>query len=333
LTDVTIPDMAGGIGNVPDCWDVSVVITTYNRAGVLARALESLLRQEASDLRYEILVVDNNSTDSTWAVVESLGDGTGGKLRYLFEPRQGVAYGRNAGIRASRAPIIAFTDDDVTVAPDWIATLKQALDGHPQADCVGGRVLPRGDQTMPSWLGRDYWGPVALLDYGDSPFYVTARRRLCLITANAAFRREVFGRIGLFAPHMVAVNDNELLVRLWRAGGQGLYEPNLVVTAHIADGRLTKRYHRRWHQRHGYYSALMHDEGLEGSHYGRFLGVPAWIYREAVDGGARSLAWSLRGDLDRAFLHERRFRFALGFVRSRWQEVFRRTTAAAARRG
>jgi glycosyltransferase involved in cell wall biosynthesis len=315
----------------PAAWDVSVVVTTYNRADVLPRALQGLLRQDARGVRYEVVVVDNNSTDSTRQVVEACMAGGQGSVRYVFEARQGISHGRNAGILSSRAPIVAFTDDDVTVAPDWVATLKRSLDAHPEADCVGGRVLLRAGQILPSWLTRDHWGPVALLDYGDAPFFVTDQRRLCLIGANTAFRRRVFERIGLYAAHMVAVNDNEILVRLWRSGGRGLYIPELVVVSDVATERLTKTYHRRWHQRHGRYSALMHDEGLEGTRWGRLLGVPAWIYREALEGSARWLACWLGGKPDRAFLHERRVRFALGFVGSRWRELARRAAGGNAR--
>jgi glycosyltransferase involved in cell wall biosynthesis len=279
-----------------------------------------------------VVVVDNGSTDATRGIVEAHAANGHRGVRYLFEPRRGISNGRNAGILASRAPIVAFTDDDVTVAPGWIATLKSVLDAHPEVDCVGGRVLPREGQALPSWLTRDHWGPLALLDYGDTPFYVTAKRRLCLITANAAFRRTIFDRIGLFGTQMVVASDNEILVRLWRSGGQGLYTPELVVLSDIASDRLTKGYHRRWHQRHGHYSALMHDEGLEGTNYGRVLGVPAWIYRQALERGARSVGCWLGGKPDRALLHENRFHFALGFVRSRWREVFRRASTIGVER-
>lgn len=308
-----------------DC-DVSVVISTYNRAEVLPYALESLLQQEPPQPQYEIVVVDNNSTDSTRAVVESFIARGYQHLRYLFEPRQGLAYGRNAGILASTAPIIAFTDDDVTVAPDWVQTLKQALDAHPETDCVGGRVLPRWKRPVPSWLSREHWGPLALLDYGDTAFYVSASRRLCLIGANTAFRRAVFSRIGLLAPHVqsykreVATEDHELLLRVWRSGGLGLYLPNLVVTSQIASERVTKAYHRRWHRRHGRFMAIMRDEGFEETRRGRVLGAPGWIFRAAVEGAVRCVGCLLRGDLDQAFLHETRLRFSLGFLATRWRE-------------
>ncbi len=329
---------ACGVIGVPDDLDVSVVVSTYNRAAVLRHALDSLLQQEPPGLHYEIVVVDNNSTDSTRGLVESFLARGCPNLRYLFEPRQGVAYGRNTGILSSQAPIIAFTDDDVIVAPDWIATLKRTLDEHPEIDCVGGRVLPRWNRALPSWLTREHWAPLALVDYGDTPFYVTASKRLCLLTANAAFRRAVFSRIGLFAPHVqavkreVATEDHELLLRLWRSGGQGFYAPTLIVTSDIATERFTKNYHRRWHQRHGHFSAIMHDEGLEGTHFARLFGVPAWIYREGVEGGVRCLGCLLRSNRDRAFLHETRLRFSLGFVGARWREFFFHATAATSGR-
>jgi glycosyltransferase involved in cell wall biosynthesis len=327
-----------GIDRRADDWEVSVVISTYNRAEVLPYALESLLQQKPPDVPYEIVVVDNNSTDSTRAVVESFMARGYRHLRYLFESRQGVAYGRNAGILASTAPIIAFTDDDVTVAPDWVRTLKQALDAHPEADCVGGRVLPRWSLPVPSWLCRENWGPLALLDYGDAPFYVNASKRLCLIGANTAFRRAVFSRVGLLANHVqsykreVGTEDHELLLRLWRSGGQGLYLPSLVVTSGIASERVTKAYHRRWHTRHGRSMARMRDEGFEQTRRGRVFGAPGWICRTAVEGAVRCVACLLRGDPDRAFLHETRVRFSVGFLATRWREFASRASSAEAKR-
>jgi glycosyltransferase involved in cell wall biosynthesis len=338
LDDAKSQPAAGGVLRARDDLDVSVVISTYNRADVLPHALHSLLRQAPPGLRYDIVVVDNNSTDSTRAVVEGFIGRDGSNLRYVFEPRQGLAHGRNTGVLASRAPIIAFTDDDVTVAPDWIATIKRTLDEHPEADCVGGPVLSRGNQTMPRWLTREHWSPLALLDYGNSPFYVTSSRRLCLIGANTAFRRSVFDRIGLFAPRVqsvkreVGTEDHEFLLRLWRLGRRGLYVPPLVVTSDVARNRLTKGYHRPWHRRHGRLSALMNDEGLEETHFGRLFGVPAWIYREILEGAVRCLGGLFSGNPDRAFLHEVRFWFSLGFVEARWREFFGRAPAGTSNR-
>src|SRR5688500_17877928 len=125
----------------PHTCDLTVVVSTYNRADRLPLALKALVEQ-TGDVQYEVLVVDNNSTDSTRDVVNALAASSGGKIRYAFEPRQGLSYGRNTGIELSAAPLLAFTDDDVQVAPDWVRQLKRTFDEHPEVNYVGGPVLP-----------------------------------------------------------------------------------------------------------------------------------------------------------------------------------------------
>ncbi|HKW94487.1 MAG TPA: glycosyltransferase [Methylomirabilota bacterium] len=309
--------------------DISVVLSTYNRVQVLPLALQSLLDQDCASARYEVVVVDNNSTDGTRPVVESFAV-KASNLRYVFEPTQGLSHARNAGILAARAPLIAFTDDDVRVSRDWVATIARLFAGHPEAACVGGKVLPSWAGPWPGWLTREHWSPLALLDYGDAPFHVNAARRLCLIGANSAYRREVFDRVGMFAPRVQAVGrevgteDHELLLRLWRAGGQGLYWPGLTVMSDIAPERMRRAYHRRWHHRHGRFSAIMHEEELEQTSVGRLFGVPGHLYRRAAVELAACLGRLLRGDVATAFTHEIGFQFCFGFFRARWREFFSR---------
>jgi glycosyltransferase involved in cell wall biosynthesis len=300
--------------------DVSVVLTTYNRARVLSSAIEGLLDQDLTPTRYEIIIVDNNSTDDTRQVVESFRS-RADNVRYLFEARQGISFGRNAGVRAARAPLIAFTDDDVRVARDWIRTIVSVLESHPEVVGVGGKVLPDWSGPWPTWLTREHWSPLALVDHGETPFYVTASRRVCLITANAAYRREVFDRFGLFSLDVQGVEDHELLLRVWRAGEQGLYWPWLTATALIDPDRMRRRYHRRWHRRHGRFLARMHDEEFERTRMGRFLGVPAHIYRRLAAHLGGWIAALIRGRFDAAFNHELGLWSASGFLASRWREL------------
>lgn len=292
--------------------------------------------QDADPGRFEVIVVDNNSTDGTRQAVEPF-IGKAPRVTYLFEPRQGVSYGRNTGIERATAPVIAFTDDDVRVARNWVSTIHAVMAEHPEAACVGGRVLPSWPEPCPAWLGREQWGPVGLLDYGDEALHVNASRRLCLITANAAYRREVLDRIGLFSPHVqavgreVATEDHELLLRLWRTGGQGLYWPALTVTADVVPERMRRRYHRRWHRRHGRYTAIMHDEEMERTTVGRFLGVPAHRYRQAASALAQWARRVISLDGSRAFHHELQLWWSLGFVSSRWTEVLSRRSRPGTR--
>jgi glycosyltransferase involved in cell wall biosynthesis len=319
--------------------DVSVVLSTYNRAHVLPRALDSLLDQDHDHARYEVIAVDNNSTDGTREHIESFST-RASNLRYVFEAKQGLSHARNAGILAARAPLIAFTDDDVRVSRHWVSTIARLFAEHPEAACVGGKVLPNWSGPWPGWLTREHWSPLALLDYGDVPFYVNATRRLCLIGANCAYRREVFEQIGMFAPYVqtlgreAGTEDHELLVRLWRAGGQGLYWPRLTIVSDIAPERMQRRYHRPWHRRAGRFAALMRDEDFEQTRVGRLLGVPAHLYRQAAIDLVACVGRLLRGDLARAFTHEVGLWFFLGFLTARWRESFSRrggpgTTTAA----
>lgn len=280
---------------VPE-YDISVVISTYNRCDMLPGALDSVLEQDCEETDYEVIVVDNNSTDGTRTVVESYLSRYL-NLRYVFEPRQGVSYGRNAGIAHASAPIIAFSDDDVRVAKDWISSIKRTFDEHPEIEFMGGKILPQWNTTPPSWLTREHWWALALLDYGDEPFYVSADNPLCLPTANASFRSEIFSQFGGFAPDFSGREDHEFLLRLWRAGRRGLYAPDLVVTAEIQSERLHKDYHRKWNATTGRFNSLMQLNeimGPDGRIVGeptdliKLFGVPAFVYRGLF---VESLKW------------------------------------------
>jgi glycosyltransferase involved in cell wall biosynthesis len=295
---------------------------------MLAAALESLLRQKTGGVSYEIIVVDNNSTDNTRATIEAFIAKGHANLRYVFEPKQGIAHGRNAGIAAARGDIIAFTDDDVVVTDNWIAIIKRAFAENPDVDYIGGKILPQWIEPPPQWLTVDHWWPLALLDRGDKRFHVNASHPLCLPTANASFRRELFSRIGLFSPEFSGREDHELFVRLWQAGGQGLYEPDLVVMATVQPERLLKSYHHRWSATTGRFNSLMRlDEFIapdgslisERSNGVKLFGVPGYMYREFLTESVGWLRQSVSGDDSRKLRHENRLCYLVGYIGKRYQ--------------
>jgi glycosyltransferase involved in cell wall biosynthesis len=300
--------------------DISVVISTYNRSKMLARTIESLLRQEGS-AAFEAIVVDNNSTDDTAAVVDTFAKRSP-LVRYVFEPKQGVSHGRNAGIQAARSNLLLFTDDDVTPDPRWVEQAKALFENKPEFGCIGGKVLPLWPATPPSWLTREHWSPLALLDYETAMTLNTANRR-CLITANMGVRRSVFERIGYFAPLLqktkgstCSMEDRELQERYWKAGGQCWYDPGLVVYADIQPERLGKEYHRKWHYAHGRLYALLKDEEMEQCGF-RVLGVPSHVIRQFITQSSAQALALLGGNSDAAFGHEVKRRFSAGFIRER----------------
>ncbi len=307
--------------------EVSVIISTYNRCKLLPSALESVLEQNSDDISYEVIVVDNNSTDETQSVVELFtAEHAKVSLKYIFEEQQGLSFGRNAGIAAASAPVIVFTDDDVCVSPDWIANIKRVFDRHPEIGFVGGKVVPHWNSEPPSWITNDHWSPLALQDHGDSSFYVNTERPICLVGANLAFRRQVFEQVGLFAPEFQRVRgsvgsmeDSEFEARYYRSGGYGLYEPSVIVSAPVELERLEKDYHRKWHTGNGQFSAKLRDEDFEKAS-ARLFDVPAHLYRQASESAFKWLKYSLLRRETEAFRAETELRFFAGFLRSRRKE-------------
>src|SRR5262245_27749696 len=119
--------------------EISVIVCTFNRATRLALALRALARVSVPDgLAWELIIVDNNSTDETARIVREFAALSGLRVRYLFETRQGLSFARNTGIASAEGRIIALTDDDVLVEPNWIASIHQAFAEHEVA-CVGGK--------------------------------------------------------------------------------------------------------------------------------------------------------------------------------------------------
>ena len=305
-------------------YDISVVLATYNRCELLGQALRSILSQDAGEVRYEVIVVDNNSVDRTREVVEFFVRRGARNLRYLLETRPGVSYVRNTGIANARSNMVAFFDDDVTVSSDWISLIHHTFLAHPEIDCVGGRVLPRWETNPPAWLNRDHWAPVALQDYGDAPMYIGENNPLCLLSANLAFRKPALERIGLFLPELQRVGDGigsmedaELLIRLWRGGGRALFIPSLIAEAYVPADRMTRSYHRRWHLGNGRFHALLRLDEIEQSRTGRLFDVPAHLYREALTNAWRLVRSWLKGDVTSAFKYETRLCFFWGYFRER----------------
>jgi GT2 family glycosyltransferase len=308
---------------------ISVVISTYNRADSLRAAIDSILRQPDPP-PYELIIVDNRSTDATALLVKQLA-ADWPRVRYVYEPRQGVSYGRNAGIADARATLIAFTDDDVTVAPDWLNAMLRAATEHPDCGCVGGKVMPRWPLPPPHWLTKRHWAPLALLDYGN-PQSIDAATPRCLITANMAIRREVFDQVGLFRPEFQKTagstcsnEDRELQERYWRSGGRCWFDPRILVEAEIQPERMTKQYHRRWHFSHGELHALLRDPDFEKSSF-RAFDIPGHVWRRF---GTSLLSTAISiFQSDRAFDREIEAWFFAGFISARIKRLAAKTQHA-----
>jgi glucosyl-dolichyl phosphate glucuronosyltransferase len=296
---------------------ISVIVPTRNRAENLSGALSALLAQRGfSD--YEIIPVDNGSTDSTWNCLTqfALRDA---RVHPVHEARPGISFARNAVIERARAQYVAFTDDDVRVEPQWVESIVRSFDQYRDADAIGGKVLPLWPSHPPAWLDRSAWGPLALVDYGDAPLRVDRDRPLCLIGANVAMRKAAFADVGLFSPAFPRGQDQEWLERLYRLGGHGMYVPGISIASPVDTDRMTKRYHRKWHYGRGRFLARMRLALLEATRIGRPLDVPGHVWRSLLSESASTIRAAVQGRQAEAFTHECAAWCRLGFVRERLQ--------------
>lgn len=231
---------------------VTVILCTFDRCQSLAKALESVAASALpSSVAWDVLVVDNNSSDRTREVVESFCCRYPGRFRYLFERQRGKSYALNSGIREAQGDILAFTDDDVTVEPSWLENLTAALHSG-QWSGAGGRILPPNGITFPYWLAIDgpylVEGPLVLFDRGSEPAELTVPP----FGANMAFRREMFEKYGGFRTHlgpppaMLRGEDTEFGRRIMRMGERLRYESAAVVHHEIPDSRLKREYFLSW---------------------------------------------------------------------------------------
>ncbi|NUR53864.1 MAG: glycosyltransferase family 2 protein [Acidobacteria bacterium] len=315
--------------------DATVLIATYNRARLLDETLASLQRMTvAPGRRWELIVVDNNSTDETRAVVERRAAAFPAPLRYLFERQQGRSSALNTGIAAAAGAVLAFTDDDVRVADGWLDAACGPLLGPDESMAyTGGPVRPIWEVPPPRWLDLsrgDLWGTIAIQDHGSTPFVYEEGRKVPL-GANMAARRSLFARVGGFRPDLGRTGGRlvlgqevpELLLRARAAGLRGIYLPAMTVDHHIPAKRLTPEYFRRWWFGKGVSRAALErmqritDTGVDLSVTPHLFRVPRYMYGTVV---RDAIAW-VRHRLARrhadAFRHEMMVAYFAGYFYAR----------------
>ncbi len=231
---------------------ISVIIPTRDRAAYLERVLESLLGQAYSPDSFEIIVVDNGSTDSTPGVCETF-SGRFPHFTYVFEERPGLHEARHRGVRLSRGGVLAFLDDDVETFPTWLEGIAAAF-ADPKVALVGGKVLPRYEAQPPWWVSG-MWKPLegggrvmkylSLFDPGES-----VRPMRFVFGCNFAVRKRVLLEARGFHPDSLPAEmlkyrgDGESWVSRYVHLSEytGLYHPRASIYHIIPAGRLTVEY-------------------------------------------------------------------------------------------
>lgn len=221
---------------------IAAIICTHNRDRYLGAAIDSLLKQDYEN--YEVLVVDNASSDRTREVVQARLPHP--RLKYVYEPVLGLSVARNRGAKESIAPILAYLDDDAEASPQWLQLIAAAYRNNERLAIAGGKVTLIWPEAVspPDWLSTDLAGGLGAYDLGDEVVYID-NPQLTPRGLNYSIRRSFLEEIGGFDPNLGRVGknllSNEELYMTEMAiakGWQVAYLPKALAAHNVAPERL-----------------------------------------------------------------------------------------------
>ncbi|HEY9690715.1 MAG TPA: glycosyltransferase [Oculatellaceae cyanobacterium] len=233
---------------------ISAIICTHNRAEYLGAAIDSLLKQDFTD--FEVLVVDNASSDRTMEVVEARLSNP--RLKYIYEPSLGLSIARNTGARSATGEILAYLDDDAVASPTWLSVLTRAFQSNEKLAVAGGKVtllLPKGI-TLPHWMSENLAGNLGKYDLGNQVVEIN-QPDMTPRGLNYSIRQTFLAQIGGFNVNLGRVGKNllsneELLVTelALQQGWQVAYLPDAEVAHNVTSERLKPAWflRRSWWQ-------------------------------------------------------------------------------------
>jgi glycosyltransferase involved in cell wall biosynthesis len=246
---------------------ISVVLCTYNRSDLLKGCLESLCAQTLDKSHYEIIVVDNNSSDNTFEVTrEFLGQEN---LRYMVETTPGLSHARNRGLREAQGKYVAYLDDDARAADTWLEVANNALQSiRPELDCLGGPYRPFYTTPKPEWFLDQY----EIRGFGDSPRYLKSNEYIS--GSNMIWAKESLHKIGGFNVNTGVIGnqlrlgeETNAIDNLWQLckQPQTYYSPDLIIYHLVPDYKMTVPYRLKRKFAEGQYQAAQVKlSGLSG---------------------------------------------------------------------
>ena len=301
--------------------DLSVIICTYNRAQSLDKTLESLEGMIVPEgIDWEVLVVDNNSSDKTKEVVEDFSRRGALNLGYLFESKQGKSFALNRGLESAKGEIIAFTDDDVLMDKGWLKDLIKATNRYREYDGFGGRIVPLWRTKPPAWLGisgeyNALRGTVFLRDDGCDDKEYCETKSVVPCGANMFFRKRGVDENGLFRSDLGpqagipgAAEDTEYCQRMVNRGKKFMYIGNAIAYHPVEPEKLTKSYLTKWR----YYCArsVVRSKGIPDNTI-CYFNVPRYLMKQLLQ---NFLRWNLSTDCQKRFYYKLGFYWALGEI-------------------
>jgi len=234
---------------------LSIIIPTFNRGDSLKLTLDSLVKQEFPVNKFEVLIVDNGSTDNTKIVSENfISSHQHHNIRYIYEPVPGLLSGRHRGAVESKGDILVYIDDDIDADSHWLEAIENSF-SDPAVQLVGGRNLPKYESEPPEWLewfwqkhsrGK-YCSYLSLLDFGEQVFEIDPNFVWGL---NFSIRKEKLFELGGFHPDCISQNlqcfqgDGEtgLTIKIKKLKYKTIYQPQALIFHRISAARMTYDY-------------------------------------------------------------------------------------------
>lgn len=232
---------------------LSVIIPTRNRASLLYNTLDSLISQTYPAIRFEVIVVDNGSTDSTAEVCNHF-ERRIQQFKRIYDPRPGLHNGRHTGLEAANGDILVYADDDIEALPTWLEGIAESFVDLSVA-LVGGKILPKFECPPPEWIDLlsartdSGWslGWYSLLDFGDAAHEIPHEY---VWGCNFSIRKDVLKKVGGFHPDSVPQElikyrgDGETAVSfaVRDLGLKAVYNPKAAVFHVVSSNRLTINY-------------------------------------------------------------------------------------------
>ena len=222
---------------------ISVVICTYNREKYIRKALDALAVQTMPVSNFEIIIINNNSTDRSAEEIQSFID-QHPELHTVFcnEDAQGLSYARNRGVKESKGKLITFLDDDAIAPPDFLEKCVRYAEAKPDTIALGGKIIPEFVDGKPEWYTKYYWGVTGQFDPGnDTGNMLYWGKFPC--GSNMTFTRSFFEKYGLFNTSLgrkgailLAGEEKELFSRVKTNDEKNKiwYYPDLIVY-HMVD--------------------------------------------------------------------------------------------------
>ena len=230
---------------------VSFIICTYNRADYLRDTLDSLCKSAPTSGSFEVLVIDNNSSDETPSVIRKIAESNPElELRYIHETQQGLSHARNRGIKESNARYLVFLDDDVIASKSLVPAWLSFFEENPDAIAAGGRIHVQFDDPRPSWMSHFLLPLLGYHDLGNSR--KTYPKNKYPFGGNMGFKKSIFEEVGLFdtdlgrkGKSLNAGEEKELFRRLREKSTEIYYLPKAFLHHRVNKERLTVDYIRK----------------------------------------------------------------------------------------